>query len=235
MFDQYLEAQRRRRTRKGTLMAAGSVALHVGAVGVLVFVSLFRVEEVAPPAVTVTFFAEAAPPPPPPPPPPPRRSTPRIERPKVEPTQIVQPTDKPVEQPPEPEPAQEAEGVEGGVEGGVAGGVVGGVLGGLPTSELPPPPKPTFVPPTVLSRQRMGGEDPPYPAAARAAGLEATITVKICADASGHVTGVDVVRGHPAFDDAIVGAVRRWRYRPHIVDGKPVPICGIANFVFKME
>jgi periplasmic protein TonB len=234
MFDRYLQAQQRRRTRRGTLMATGSVVLHLGAVGVLVFVSLFRVEEVPPPAVTVTFFAEAAPPPPPPPPPA-RRSVARIERPKVEPKEIVQPPRQPLEAKPEPPPSEE-EGVEGGVEGGVAGGVVGGVVGGLPSPAPPPPPaRPTFVPPAVLSRQRMVGEDPPYPAAAKAAGLEATIVVKICADSSGAVTDVQIVKGHPAFDDAIVRAVRQWRYRPHTVDGKPVPICGIANFVFRLQ
>ena len=215
-------------------MAVGSVALHVGVVGGLLFVSLFRVEEVPPPSVTVTFFAEAAPPPPPPPPPPARRSTPRIEQPRVaEPKEIVQPPKEPVERPKE-EPQDEA-GVEGGVEGGVAGGVVGGVVGGLPSSAPPPPQKPVNVAPTVLERERTDGDNPPYPAAAKAAGVEATIVTRICVGADGAVTGVEIIRGNPAFDDAIVRAVSRWRYRPRTEDGKPVPYCGIAKFEFRLQ
>jgi protein TonB len=161
-----------------------------------------------------------------------------VDLPKIEPKEIVQPPKEPLERPKEDAPPEgEEAGVEGGVEGGVAGGVVGGVVGGLPSAQPPPPPpqKPVNVAPAVIERERIEGEKPPYPAAARAAGIEATIVARICVGASGEVTRVEIIRGNPAFDDAIVRAVSGWRYRPRTEDGKPVPYCGIAKFEFRLQ
>jgi hypothetical protein len=32
----------------------------------------------------------------------------------------------------------------------------------------------------------------------------------------------------------VVRTVRRWRYRPYLLDGKPVPVCYPATFIFKI-
>jgi protein TonB len=57
--------------------------------------------------------------------------------------------------------------------------------------------------------------EPPYPDAARRAGISGTVVLAATIDADGRVTAVDVVRGLPlGLTEAAVGAVRRWQYRP---------------------
>src|SRR5262249_40870203 len=120
MFDRYVAQTKPSWRRRALIIASG--ALHAVALVVMIIWSFLHVEEIAPPALSLTFFS-AAPPPPPPPPPPKASSTPHVERkvtPKVTPTQVVQPTEiKPVVQPKKEEPPDEEDGEEGGEEGGV--------------------------------------------------------------------------------------------------------------------
>jgi TonB family protein len=51
---------------------------------------------------------------------------------------------------------------------------------------------------------------------------------KVCVAATGEVTGVGILRstGEPALlDDPWIATMKRWRYRPYTVDGRPVPFC----------
>ena len=99
MFDRYVAQTKPSWKRRALII--GSIAFHAVAFGVLFIYMLIHIEEIAPPALSLTFFSAA--PPPPPPPPPPKASTPHVEKkvtPKVTPTQVVQPTDvKPIVQP----------------------------------------------------------------------------------------------------------------------------------------
>jgi TonB family protein len=63
----------------------------------------------------------------------------------------------------------------------------------------------------------------PYPAEARAAGIEGTVILKLTIDAEGRVVeaAVDTAAGH-GFDEAALDAVRRMRFRPaRRADGTP--------------
>ncbi len=126
-----------------------SFALHGALLCGAVFHSFWNVDELSPPAVTVTFISAMVAPPPPPPPPAAaarveKAEKPRAKKPTPEPTAIVQPTPEPVVQPPEvkPEPAEATETAEAGpaeaAPGAVAGGVEGGVAGGVLGRVAPP-------------------------------------------------------------------------------------------------
>lgn len=163
MFDRYVSGTKPSWKRRALVIA--SIALHGVAAVVLLIWSVLHVDEIAPPALSLTFFS--APPPPPPPPPPAGHKS--VERKKPTPTKIQQPTEIPkLVQPKEPEKPAEEEGegeeggVEGGVKGGVAGGVVGGVVGGQlgGTGTAPPPPKPKNVPASAMKNQEL---DTPVP------------------------------------------------------------------------
>ncbi len=137
MFDRYAAATAPSWGRRALVIA--SIALHVAAAIALAIYSIMHIEEIAPPAVSLTFFS--APPPPPPPPAGHHKKTPTKPKPTiVVPThamQIVQP--KVEEKPPEKEEKDEPDepdGVEGGVKGGVKGGVVGGVVGSSGTGAV---------------------------------------------------------------------------------------------------
>jgi protein TonB len=221
--------QKPRRWRRA--MISISLALHGIALAVGVVYSVWAVAEMPLPAIQVTL-AEA--PPPPPPPPPPAGGQKSQTKPKTrvtKPQELVQPKDTPKDEPKEQdEPAGQPGGVEGGVEGGVVGGVVGGIVGTAP----PPPPKdtgPKVVSAGVGTRQLLVNPGvPPYccPKIPKALAQSDTFTsrLRVCVTAQGQVYDVRVVQGAgPAIDSQIPAYVRRWRYKPMIVDGEARPFC----------
>jgi TonB family protein len=67
--------------------------------------------------------------------------------------------------------------------------------------------------------------DPSYPPAARRAGLGGRVTLRAVVSVDGSVESVEVVTStNSLFDDAAVEAVRRWRYRPALMGGRPVRV-----------
>ncbi|HSN97633.1 MAG TPA: energy transducer TonB, partial [Candidatus Nanopelagicales bacterium] len=103
----------------------------------------------------------------------------------------------------------------------------------------PPPPKPKgptrlteeMTPPVAISQPR-----PAVPEAARSAGVEATVVVKFVITETGQVTNVQVVRGHPLFDAAVLATVRTWRFKPALDrDGRPVSIVKTVRIPFKAK
>ncbi|MEZ4398868.1 MAG: TonB family protein [Kofleriaceae bacterium] len=62
-----------------------------------------------------------------------------------------------------------------------------------------------------------------------------SIRIKVCIDAEGAVTQVTMLdsSGFTAYDERLVAAVRQWRYRPHVVDGKAAPVCGLVGFTYR--
>ena len=67
-----------------------------------------------------------------------------------------------------------------------------------------------------------------YPPAAKAAGIEGSVTVRYDVTAAGAVANARVVASAPAgvFDAAALAAVRQWRFRAAVVDGAAVPARG---------
>lgn len=214
---------------------AVSLAAHAAALVAGIVHSLWQVDEMPMPSIEVTL-ADSVPPPPPPPPPARKKSQPKAQttRKIVEPNPqaLVQPKDTPQAPEQEPEPdGNEPEGVVGGVEGGVVGGVVGGV----PAPPPPPPPPPKKGPEMVSARIARGQllinpSDPRYrvdlpPALART-GETFTALLLVCVSAQGSVTGVRVLSSAgPALDPQFPRVLRRWRYRPLLMNGRPTPFC----------
>ena len=74
---------------------------------------------------------------------------------------------------------------------------------------------------------------PVYPAEARKAGVEGTVVLKAVISETGAVHGVRVVEGNPALTAAAVAAVKQWRYRPYLRDGKTLPFQTIVLVEFQ--
>ncbi len=64
--------------------------------------------------------------------------------------------------------------------------------------------------------------EPVYPAQAIPLGLEGTVLVAATVMEDGTVGDVKVVDGPPAFAQSAMDAVKQWRYKPFVLDGKPV-------------
>jgi TonB family protein len=65
--------------------------------------------------------------------------------------------------------------------------------------------------------------EPLYPAIAKAARAEGIIKVEATVSEQGIVTSAKAISGHPLLQSAAISAVKRRKYRAHMVGDKPVP------------
>ena len=75
--------------------------------------------------------------------------------------------------------------------------------------------------------------EPVVPAGAHAQSLEATVVLKAMIDENGTVTTVQPVEGDRILADAAAKAVKQWRYKPYVRDGKAVPFQTIVLVDFQ--
>lgn len=76
---------------------------------------------------------------------------------------------------------------------------------------------------------------PVYPEIARAAHVDGTVTLECVIDTSGLVTNIHVISSVPLLDRAAVEAVRQWRYRPSLYNGRPVSVLMTVTVRFVIQ
>lgn len=64
---------------------------------------------------------------------------------------------------------------------------------------------------------------PVYPQIAQSAGVDGDVVVQASLDQNGNVTAAKALAGPLMLRQAAIDAVRRWKYEPALLDGKPVP------------
>ncbi len=102
----------------------------------------------------------------------------------------------------------------------------------------PPPPEPTPQPITILvtEPEKLVFVQPAYPEVARRAGVSGTVILQIVIDPHGTVADVTVLRGAAmGLTAAAVHAVRQWRYRPTLVNGRPVTAQVVITVHFSLQ
>ena len=228
MFDRYVQGTKPSWKRRAVLTA--SLGLHAVAGIALVIYSFVHVEEITPPALSLTFFSAPPPPPPPPPPAAHHKEIKHIEKKIVTPTTVPQ-----LVQPKEEEKPDEDDGEEGGVEGGVAGGVKGGVVGGVVggTGAPAPPSKPKNVPPAKFDQDAIYKPDPHLPDIVRIQRKgtgDAIWMGKVCLDQGGKVNQISIMQGIPGGDQEIMNTMRTWKFKP-----QPFPICTLIRLVYTIN
>ena len=101
-------------------------------------------------------------------------------------------------------------------------------------------------PMTDQARNADGVTDPPrdlankpprYPESARRQKAEGSARTKMLIDERGRVAAAEIIRsvGHPSFPDAVLKAVRRWRFTPPRHHGRPVRVWGVREVEFKLD
>jgi protein TonB len=78
---------------------------------------------------------------------------------------------------------------------------------------------------------------PTYPSIARAAGIEGYVIVELLIDEKGKVKSFSILRtsGHQQFALETAKVVRRWRFPPPRIDGRPSQVKYEYKVVFKLE
>lgn len=78
---------------------------------------------------------------------------------------------------------------------------------------------------------------PPYPREAAMNGIEGWVRLAVDIDERGRVRDVEVLSAEPrgVFDQAAVQAVRRWSWKPAIVDGEPRAQRVVQELTFELD
>lgn len=87
----------------------------------------------------------------------------------------------------------------------------------------------------IMSANILYSPAPAYPAAASAAHVQGEVRVKAAVDRQGNVASVRIISGPPLLRDAALDAVQRWRFRPYVAAGKPIPMSATAIVDFQLE
>lgn len=90
--------------------------------------------------------------------------------------------------------------------------------------------EPLIVPPKLAE-----SVEAEYPAEARGSQTEGIVQIRLTVDVTGAPTDPQVIRSlGPAFDQAALDAVLKWRYEPGRVRGKPAAIAALATVEFHL-
>lgn len=95
----------------------------------------------------------------------------------------------------------------------------------------------TYVQSNAEAARILSAPAPVYPLAARNAGIKGTVVMNASVDDQGIVREPYVSRssGSPLLDESALQAVRRWRYTPLTLDGKPVTVETTISVVFNLS
>ena len=101
------------------------------------------------------------------------------------------------------------------------------IVGGAPTIQR--------VSGGVLTANAISKSQPKYPAAAKAAGVQGAVQVRVVVNEKGEVVTEDIVGGHPLLAEAASEAAHQWKFQPTEMNGQPVKVQGILTFNFTLS
>lgn len=158
--------------------------------------------------------------------PPPPKQQQEIPKPKAKKVPIPDPT------PDEPEPLRLQEDIEPDVDMPDTD-----IIMGIPDG--PPPMEPTGpirVGGDVKAPQKLVYPSPQYTEIARKARITGVVIVEAIIDKEGNVTNVKVLKGLPmGLDQAAAEAVRKWKFEPATLNGKPVAVIYNLTVNFQLQ
>jgi protein TonB len=73
---------------------------------------------------------------------------------------------------------------------------------------------------------------PVYPPIAKAAHVQGVVVLHAIISKQGTIENLSVISGPPMLTTSAVDAVRRWRYRPYLLNGDPVEVETTINVNF---
>jgi protein TonB len=105
--------------------------------------------------------------------------------------------------------------------------------------EPPPEPKPALVRivpgGNVKQPELVQYVKPTYPPLARQARVQGAVRIEAVLSREGEVTSMRLASGPPLLVQAAMDAVRRWRYRPTLLNGSPVQVAMVIDVNFTLS
>jgi TonB family protein len=80
------------------------------------------------------------------------------------------------------------------------------------------------LPPNVTRPKLIHSELPKYPKDAKKAGIAGTVVLKATIAKDGRVKDPEYVSGPEELADSAINAVKKWKYQPMLINGKPVEV-----------
>jgi protein TonB len=125
------------------------------------------------------------------------------------------------------------QGMSNGSSGGVAG-MAGLGIGTAPPVVARPAPKtgPVKVSQGVIAGLAISQPQPVYPPIAKAAHVQGVVVLHAMISKNGTIENLQVISGPPMLTGSAMDAVRRWRYKPYILNGDPTEVETTINVNF---
>ena len=76
----------------------------------------------------------------------------------------------------------------------------------------------------VAEGLKIHNAQPEYPREAREKGIAGDVILRATIDTKGNMVNLNPVQGDPILVKAAMDAVKKWKYRPYILKGKPVEV-----------
>ncbi|WP_321475408.1 TonB family protein [uncultured Paludibaculum sp.] len=89
--------------------------------------------------------------------------------------------------------------------------------------------------PMVANARLISRPEPVYPPKAKAARIQGVVLLWVTIDVNGKVTSRTVTSGHPMLNPAAIEAVEHSRYRPTLLDGRPVEVATQVEIGFWLD
>ena len=86
----------------------------------------------------------------------------------------------------------------------------------------------------VMAANLLQSTAPGYPMLAKVAHVQGPVVLQVFVSKRGTVDHINVVKGHHLLRGAAESAVRRWRYRPYLLNGRPVEVATIVTVDFQL-
>ena len=87
----------------------------------------------------------------------------------------------------------------------------------------------------VTPAHLLSSTSPAYPQLAKSQRIEGAVRIDALIDAAGKVSSMKVVSGPVLLHQAAMEALRQWKYKPAMLDGKPVPMHLTVTIQFRLQ
>ncbi len=86
----------------------------------------------------------------------------------------------------------------------------------------------------VMTKQLKHKVNPAYPKEAQDQRIQGTVRLHIIVGKDGKVMQAETMSGHPVLAQAALDAVRKWEYKPILLNGEPVEVDTTVDVVFSL-
>lgn len=88
------------------------------------------------------------------------------------------------------------------------------------------------LPPSAVAEHTLLQTNPSYPELAKKKGIQGKVLIRITISPQGKVGNLRLISGHPFLVSAAMDAVKKWEYRPFLVQGVATPVDTVVEVPF---